>query len=134
MILLNFAAREIFLKSEVRRVIFFQNFGESSPKKVSKPKVEVEEALKTLLSEVKRGDASLAFAKVDKEDPRSRLHFVKYMKKEGKTIKIWECGICEFSCNEVSLALWHAAIKIMSWASMNFSCLIGYEVTMLLKS
>lgn len=35
------------------------------------------------------------YAKVDKDDPRSRLHFVKYMKRDGKTIKIWECGICE---------------------------------------
>lgn len=34
------------------------------------------------------------YAKVDKDDPRSRLHFVKYMKRDGKTIKIWECGIC----------------------------------------
>ncbi|KAL7638864.1 UNVERIFIED_CONTAM: hypothetical protein RMT77_010398 [Armadillidium vulgare] len=32
--------------------------------------------------------------KVDKDDPRSRLHFVKYMKKDGKVIKLWECGIC----------------------------------------
>ncbi|XP_063985039.1 uncharacterized protein LOC135166589 [Diachasmimorpha longicaudata] len=31
---------------------------------------------------------------IDKDDPRSRLHFVKYLKREGKTIKIWECGIC----------------------------------------
>lgn len=35
------------------------------------------------------------YAKVDRDDPRSRLHFVKYMKRDGKTIKIWECGICE---------------------------------------
>ncbi|XP_046388306.1 zinc finger protein 628-like [Ischnura elegans] len=32
--------------------------------------------------------------KVDKNDLRSRLHFVKYMKRDGKTLKIWECGIC----------------------------------------
>ncbi|XP_051167847.1 uncharacterized protein LOC127285743 isoform X2 [Leptopilina boulardi] len=31
---------------------------------------------------------------IDKDDPRSRLHFVKYLKREGKTVKIWECGIC----------------------------------------
>ncbi|XP_066596094.1 zinc finger protein Gfi-1b-like [Prorops nasuta] len=31
---------------------------------------------------------------VDKNDPRSRLHFVKYLKRDGKTLKIWECGIC----------------------------------------
>ncbi|XP_046430218.1 uncharacterized protein LOC124184497 [Neodiprion fabricii] len=31
---------------------------------------------------------------VDKDDPRSRLHFVKYLKRDGKTLKIWECGIC----------------------------------------
>lgn len=34
---------------------------------------------------------------IDKDDPRSRLHFVKYMKREGKTQKIWECGICNYS-------------------------------------
>jgi len=32
--------------------------------------------------------------KIDKNDPRSRLHFIKYVKKEGTTIKYWECGIC----------------------------------------
>ncbi|CAH4034919.1 unnamed protein product [Pieris brassicae] len=32
--------------------------------------------------------------KIDKEDPRSRLHFVKYIKTHGRTIKLWECGIC----------------------------------------
>jgi hypothetical protein len=31
---------------------------------------------------------------IDKDDPRSRLHFVKYLKRGGKTLKIWECGIC----------------------------------------
>nr|CAD7460051.1 unnamed protein product [Timema tahoe] len=30
---------------------------------------------------------------IDKSDPRSRLHFVKYIKKEGKTAKIFECGL-----------------------------------------
>ncbi|CAK1542603.1 unnamed protein product [Leptosia nina] len=32
--------------------------------------------------------------KIDKEDPRSRLHFVKYIKRHGRAIKLWECGIC----------------------------------------
>lgn len=32
---------------------------------------------------------------IDKDDPRSRLHFVKYLKRDGKTLKIWECGICK---------------------------------------
>ncbi|XP_043264513.1 uncharacterized protein LOC122404540 [Colletes gigas] len=31
---------------------------------------------------------------IDKDDPRSKLHFVKYLKRDGKTLKIWECGIC----------------------------------------
>ncbi|KAF7998422.1 hypothetical protein HCN44_009820 [Aphidius gifuensis] len=31
---------------------------------------------------------------VDKDDPRSRLHFVKYLKRNGTTTKVWECGIC----------------------------------------
>ncbi|XP_053616247.1 zinc finger protein GLI1-like [Plodia interpunctella] len=32
--------------------------------------------------------------KVDKTDPRSRFHFVKYVKRHGRTVKLWECGIC----------------------------------------
>lgn len=32
---------------------------------------------------------------VDKDDPRSRLHFVKYLKRNGTTTKVWECGICK---------------------------------------
>ncbi|CAH2087937.1 unnamed protein product [Euphydryas editha] len=32
--------------------------------------------------------------KVDKTDPRSRYHYVKYVKRHGRTIKLWECGIC----------------------------------------
>ncbi|XP_049878840.1 uncharacterized protein LOC126375796 [Pectinophora gossypiella] len=32
--------------------------------------------------------------KVDKADPRSRFHYVKYVKRHGRTIKLWECGIC----------------------------------------
>ncbi|KAG7304914.1 hypothetical protein JYU34_010312 [Plutella xylostella] len=32
--------------------------------------------------------------KVDKSDPRSRFHFVKYVKRHGRTVKIWECGLC----------------------------------------
>ncbi|KAL7305187.1 hypothetical protein TKK_0002580 [Trichogramma kaykai] len=31
---------------------------------------------------------------VDKDDPRSKLHYVKYLNREGKTFKVWECGIC----------------------------------------
>ena len=34
-------------------------------------------------------------SKVDKDDPRARLHYIKYLRGEaGKTIKLWECGIC----------------------------------------
>jgi hypothetical protein len=43
-----------------------------------------------------RGQSGRGYTKVDKEDPRSRLHYVKYMKKDGKTIKKWECGMCEY--------------------------------------
>ncbi|XP_050682798.1 zinc finger protein 143-like [Leptidea sinapis] len=32
--------------------------------------------------------------KIDKEDPRSRFHYVKYVKRHGRTVKLWECGIC----------------------------------------
>ncbi|CAK1589074.1 unnamed protein product [Parnassius mnemosyne] len=33
--------------------------------------------------------------KIDKTDPRSRYHFVKYVKRNGRTVKLWECGICD---------------------------------------
>ncbi|XP_021208876.1 uncharacterized protein LOC110386811 isoform X1 [Bombyx mori] len=32
--------------------------------------------------------------KVDKSDPRSKVHYMKYVKRLGKTVKLWECGIC----------------------------------------
>jgi len=32
--------------------------------------------------------------KIDPLDPRSRLHFVKYVTKDDDTSKFWECGIC----------------------------------------
>jgi len=36
-------------------------------------------------------DSSL---KIDPSDPRSRLHFIKYVTKDEDTTKCWECGIC----------------------------------------
>ncbi len=29
-------------------------------------------------------------------DPKEKLHLVKYVKMEGKVLKIWECGICKY--------------------------------------
>nr|XP_012221938.1 PREDICTED: uncharacterized protein LOC105671946 [Linepithema humile] len=43
---------------------------------------------------VAEGPSSSKTRLIDKDDPRSRLHFVKYLKRDGKTLKIWECGIC----------------------------------------
>ncbi|XP_072756885.1 uncharacterized protein [Anoplolepis gracilipes] len=43
---------------------------------------------------VAEGSSSTTTRLIDKDDPRSRLHFVKYLKRDGKTLKIWECGIC----------------------------------------
>ncbi|XP_032684236.1 uncharacterized protein LOC116850276 isoform X3 [Odontomachus brunneus] len=43
---------------------------------------------------VAEGPSSSTTRLIDKDDPRSRLHFVKYLKRDGKTLKIWECGIC----------------------------------------
>ncbi|XP_029658905.1 uncharacterized protein LOC115232889 isoform X4 [Formica exsecta] len=43
---------------------------------------------------VAEGPSSTTTRLIDKDDPRSRLHFVKYLKRDGKTLKIWECGIC----------------------------------------
>jgi len=30
-------------------------------------------------------------------DPKDKLHLVKYVKIDGKIVKLWECGICK-SC------------------------------------
>ena len=40
--------------------------------------------------------AAAAAVQVDKDDPRARLHYIKYLKEagSGKTVKLWECGIC----------------------------------------
>ncbi|XP_039747887.1 uncharacterized protein LOC120625041 [Pararge aegeria] len=35
-----------------------------------------------------------ATCKVDKTDPRSRYHYVKFVNRHGRTVKLWECGIC----------------------------------------
>ncbi|CAK9828293.1 Fez family zinc finger protein 2 [Anthophora retusa] len=43
---------------------------------------------------VVEGPSSSTTRLIDKDDPRSKLHFVKYLKRDGKTLKIWECGIC----------------------------------------
>ena len=43
---------------------------------------------------VVEGPSSSSTRLIDKDDPRSKLHFVKYLKRDGKTLKIWECGIC----------------------------------------
>ncbi|XP_075982283.1 uncharacterized protein LOC142980660 [Anticarsia gemmatalis] len=40
-----------------------------------------------------RSKGSSSF-KVDITDPRSRFHYVKYVKRHGRTVKLWECGIC----------------------------------------
>ncbi|KAI4487651.1 hypothetical protein M0802_011964 [Mischocyttarus mexicanus] len=42
------------------------------------------------------GQSSSTTRLIDKDDIRSRLHFVKRLKRDGKTIKIWECGICMY--------------------------------------
>ncbi|KAL2722726.1 zinc finger protein 148-like isoform X1 [Vespula squamosa] len=42
---------------------------------------------------VTEGPSSSSTRMIDKDDIRSRLHFVKYLKRDGKTLKIWECGI-----------------------------------------
>ncbi|XP_071537644.1 uncharacterized protein [Panulirus ornatus] len=67
----------------------------SSPRKKEAPQLsdEGDDPSKTV-TELIISDRSAKYARVDRDDPRSRLHFVKYMKREGKTIKIWECGIC----------------------------------------
>ncbi|CAG5054376.1 unnamed protein product [Parnassius apollo] len=40
------------------------------------------------------GKGNQSTYKVDKTDPRSRYHYVKYVKRNGRAVKLWECGIC----------------------------------------
>ena len=39
--------------------------------------------------------------KLTSSDPRSRLHFIKYVTKDNETSKRWECGICGREFNRV---------------------------------
>ncbi|CAH2055778.1 unnamed protein product, partial [Iphiclides podalirius] len=39
------------------------------------------------------GKCNQSTYKIDKADPRSRYHYVKYVKRHGRTVKLWECGI-----------------------------------------
>jgi len=36
----------------------------------------------------------MSSSKISQHDPRSRLHFIKYVTKGGETTRYWECGIC----------------------------------------
>ncbi|RVE53025.1 hypothetical protein evm_002323 [Chilo suppressalis] len=54
----------------------------------------VEPQLVTSTSNDNRSKTGQNTYKVDKADPRSRYHFVKYVKRHGRTVKLWECGIC----------------------------------------
>lgn len=29
-------------------------------------------------------------------DPKDKLHLVKYVKMDGRIVKLWECGICKY--------------------------------------
>ncbi|XP_063225719.1 zinc finger and BTB domain-containing protein 24-like isoform X2 [Bacillus rossius redtenbacheri] len=60
----------------------------------SEPQYEVAEGQSHFMMPKAQSHQQQSKKIIDKSDPRSRLHFVKYMKKDGKTIKIWECGLC----------------------------------------
>ena len=77
----------------------------SSPSGKKFDKYSERKAARSSSKKQSSGKSTKEYTKVDKEDPRSRLHFVKYMKKDGKTIKIWECGICE-------LQLWQIQVTV----------------------
>ena len=47
------------------------------------------------LDQTVSGNETESKVKIDKDDPRSRLHYIKYLKREGKPLKMWECGICK---------------------------------------
>ncbi|XP_064115583.1 zinc finger and SCAN domain-containing protein 12-like [Macrobrachium nipponense] len=68
----------------------------SAPRKKESPQSSDEkgDAVGGGLLDGLKSSSTQKYTHVDRDDPRSRLHFVKYMKRDGKTIKIWECGIC----------------------------------------
>ncbi|XP_057321244.1 uncharacterized protein LOC130665024 [Microplitis mediator] len=69
-------------------------FGKKIDPQLARNKILSEENNESVpLSEISSND-STSTRLIDKDDPRSRLHFVKYLKRDGKTLKIWECGIC----------------------------------------
>ncbi|KAH0547418.1 hypothetical protein KQX54_019236 [Cotesia glomerata] len=70
-------------------------FGKKLDPQPSKNKIQSEENIveSVAVPQISANDSSTSRL-IDKDDPRSRLHFVKYLKREGKTLKIWECGIC----------------------------------------
>ncbi|CAG5092080.1 Similar to erm: Fez family zinc finger protein erm (Drosophila melanogaster) [Cotesia congregata] len=72
-------------------------FGKKLDPQPSKNKIQSEENIveSVAVPQISANDSSTSRL-IDKDDPRSRLHFVKYLKREGKTLKIWECGTKEF--------------------------------------
>ncbi|KAG8035671.1 hypothetical protein G9C98_001099, partial [Cotesia typhae] len=70
-------------------------FGKKLDPQPTKNKIQSEENIveSVAVPQISANDSSTSRL-IDKDDPRSRLHFVKYLKREGKTLKIWECGIC----------------------------------------
>ncbi|XP_043463971.1 RE1-silencing transcription factor A-like [Leptopilina heterotoma] len=78
---LDSSAAKLFGK-DVKYKVLAQNTGQSDDNLVVISQTPVE------------GSPTTTPRLIDKDDPRSRLHFVKYLKREGKTVKIWECGIC----------------------------------------
>ena len=50
--------------------------------------VSCQKELEELRNENAGEDASI--------DPKDKLHLVKYVKINGKVMKLWECGICKF--------------------------------------
>lgn len=71
------------------------------------------------VSEIENGNPSSGGPRlVDKDDPRSRLHFVKYLKRDGKTLKIWECGICEFRKNRNHDETSREDYKVTFWSTV----------------
>ncbi|CAB3251626.1 unnamed protein product [Arctia plantaginis] len=56
-------------------------------------KIFADQAAVSSTSTEKRSNGP-APCKVDKADPRSRFHYVKYVKRNGRVVKLWECGIC----------------------------------------
>lgn len=89
----------IFSVSKTEPIKSFVHLLTTSKNLSSKPanSCSQQASLKKMLNTVVQRSARITeeAVQVDKDDPRARLHFIKYLKEGVKTVKLWECGICK---------------------------------------